>query len=256
MPRIRDQAICIRQIDWSETSQIVGVLTREHGQVRGLAKGSKRNSPSAIAKFSGGIELLTAGEILAIIRPAGLATITEWDLQKPYWHLRRNLGAQHLAMYAADLIAALLPEHDPHPATFDELDRLLVSLANPGRPDSDLLRFQCRLLQDIGYEPQLHQNARTGLILPDDPVYLFDPHAGGLLQHDGRLGSDTDDAGPWRVRRETIDALRAGMGVQGDERITGFEDKTIERANKLLCVYIRCILDRDLPTMSVVLGRG
>ena len=56
MSRFKDQAVCIRMIDWSETSQIVALLTREHGVLRGLAKGSKRMSPSAISRFSGGIE--------------------------------------------------------------------------------------------------------------------------------------------------------------------------------------------------------
>jgi hypothetical protein len=57
-------------------------------------------------------------------------------------------------------------------------------------------------------------------------------------------------AGPWRVRRETIAALRATASGQ----LNGSTDaKSIERANRLLCVYARAILDRHLPTMDFVL---
>ena len=102
MARFKEDAICIRYLDWSETSQIVVLLTREHGKLRGLAKGSKRTSPGALARYSGGIELLTLGQVVGLTKPTSeLATITEWDLQDPYPHLRRDLSAQHLGLYAA-----------------------------------------------------------------------------------------------------------------------------------------------------------
>ena len=66
MPAIRDEALCIRHWDWSETSQTVSLFTRTHGLVRGLAKGSRREK----SNFSGGIELLTRGQALFILKPA------------------------------------------------------------------------------------------------------------------------------------------------------------------------------------------
>ena len=134
MPRFKDHAICIRHIDWSETSQVVALLTREQGKVRALAKGSKRTSPGAVARFSGGIELLTLGQAVGIIKPStDLATLTEWDLQNPYFHLRRDLAAHETALYAADLSNALLADHDPHAGVFAALAQLLEVLAEPSR---------------------------------------------------------------------------------------------------------------------------
>ena len=107
MPRIKDQAICLRLLDWSETSQIVQLLTREHGKVSGLAKGSKRFAPSSIARFSGGIELMTGGELLANHKPTtDLLNITEWDLQQPWWH-----AASQVLLLAPELRGASLVHH-------------------------------------------------------------------------------------------------------------------------------------------------
>ncbi|MHC4990131.1 MAG: DNA repair protein RecO, partial [Planctomycetota bacterium] len=64
MPTIQDQAVCIRHWDFSETSQTVSLLSREHGVIRGLAKGAKREKGT----FSGGIDLLTVGEVVAITK--------------------------------------------------------------------------------------------------------------------------------------------------------------------------------------------
>ena len=47
MPIIADTAICIRCWDFSETSQTVSLVTREHGVVRGLAKGAKREKEAS-----------------------------------------------------------------------------------------------------------------------------------------------------------------------------------------------------------------
>ncbi|HAC09503.1 MAG TPA: DNA repair protein RecO, partial [Phycisphaerales bacterium] len=53
MPTIRDEAVCVRHWDFSETSQTVSLFLRDHGLVRGLAKGARRERGS----FSGGFDL-------------------------------------------------------------------------------------------------------------------------------------------------------------------------------------------------------
>ncbi len=267
MPRFKDQAICIRDLDWSETSQVVVLLTQQHGKVRGLAKGSKRQSPSSIARFSGGIELLTAGQVIATTRPSSdLASITEWDLQQDYFPLRRHLHAQRLAMYAADVCNALLADEDAHPQTFALLQTLLDELCHPvsaaGEPlptpatpagadaltgaearGRSLLRFQWGVLTDGGYQPELDRDVRQGGSLAARATYSFDPIAGGLTTEPGLAD--------WRVRAATVKTLRA---VAVDEPLTQAQPADLERANRLLCVYLRAVLDKELPTMDVLLA--
>src|SRR5690606_40070296 len=81
MPTITDNAVCIRRWDFSETSQTVSLFTREHGILRGIAKGAKREK----GNFSGGLDILTRGEVVAILKPGReLATLTAWQLQEIY----------------------------------------------------------------------------------------------------------------------------------------------------------------------------
>ncbi len=243
MPRFKDQAICIRHLDWSETSQVVVLLTREHGKVRGLAKGAKRTSPSAIARFSGGIELLTRGEIVATTRPtAALATLTEWDLQDDCFHLRHNLEAQRVAMAAADLCNAMLADEDPHPGAYALMHDLLEALRT-SPPQAALLTFQWGLLADCGYRPELDADVRSGEPLGDASAYTFDPVAGGLTLSNG--------VADWRVRAATVQLLRR---LSAGEPFDAQDQDGVTRANRLLCVYARAILDRELPTMRLILG--
>jgi DNA repair protein RecO (recombination protein O) len=244
MPRFKDQAICIREIDWSETSQVVALLTAEHGQVRGLAKGSKRTSPSHMQRFSGGIELLNLGQVVATTKPtAQLATITEWDLQQDFFHLRRDLTAQQLAMYAADLAGAFVPELDPRPSTFHALVQFLADLAEPADREAALLRWQWTVIEEGGFQPELERDVRQDAALGDRPEYGFDPVAGGFT---------VESTGPdWRVRRRTVELLRA---IARGETIERFDEADCRRGNRLLAAYGRAILERELPTMRLVLG--
>ena len=286
MPRTKDQAICIRHLDWSETSQVVVLLTENHGKLRGLAKGSKRMTPSSIQRYSGGIELLTRGEIVWVSKPGvELATLTEWDLQDDHHHLRRDLASHRLAMYAADVCNAVLADHDALPRTYAALRVFLEALRegrNPGEaaaagspgfgrgtdassgappkpadaasaasarsPQAALLRFQWEALDDAGYRPELFRDAATGGELGDEAMYAFDPKAGGLTAA-GRVGGQD-----WRVRRATVEALRAAASRDGSSFATP-EPDAVARANKLLCVYLRTILDQELPTMRLLLDK-
>lgn len=246
MPRFKDQAICIRHIDWSESSQVVVLLTLEHGKLRGVAKGSKRVSPSAVQRFSGGIELLTMGQVVAVSkRTAELATVTEWDLENDYHFLRQNLRGQRLAMYGADLANAMLADEDAHPGAFKAVSDFLDGLAEPDWQALALLRFQWALLEDCGYRPELGRDVRRDGLLGEAKAYTFDPVAGGLTIENG-----IDD---WRVRRQTVELLRK---LSAGEDISNANADSVGRANRLLCVYARSILDKELPTMQVVLNGG
>lgn len=246
MPRYTDLAICIRDLDWSETSQVVVLLTQNHGKVRALAKGSRRQSPSAVARFSGGINLLNLGQAIFSTRPTTqLAAMTEWDLRADHHHLRTHLPAQWSAMYAADLTHALLADEDPHTGAFAALATLLDELARPAHVSAALLRFQWVLLGEVGYRPELDHDVADGGALPLAKTYSFDPRLGGLTARNGIRDER------WRVRRETVELLRKVAGEPNANLLADAE--TINRANRLLCTYARALLDKELPTMRLVL---
>ncbi|MAE61010.1 MAG: DNA repair protein RecO [Planctomycetaceae bacterium] len=245
MPTIKDQAICIRSVDWSETSQIVVLLTEQHGKISATAKGAKRQTTSTIEKFSGGVDLLAAGEAVLIARPASdLANLTEWDLHQGHWHLRHDLSAFEAAMYAADLVHHLLSDRDAHPRTYQALRRFLLQLARPDDQAPALLTFQWALADDLGYRPVLDRDAQTGQPIDDNALTLaFNPIAGGLV-------ADTGADDRWRVRQATVLALRS---VAAGDDIPPQAAENLLRANRLLCAYFRAILDRQLPTMDYLL---
>ncbi len=73
---VTDDGICLRVVDFSETSQIVGMFTRGHGLVPLIAKGAKRASKKNV--MSGPLDLLTSGEVVFV--PARVGQVRPLDL--------------------------------------------------------------------------------------------------------------------------------------------------------------------------------
>ncbi|MEZ6232675.1 MAG: DNA repair protein RecO [Phycisphaerales bacterium] len=266
MPRVVDQAICLRHWDWSETSQIAWLLTREHGVVRGVAKGAKREK----AAFSGGLELATRGELVFIPKHDALSTLASWDLQESYFAAHPGAAASSRAFFAAmyllDLAQHFVQEGDPHPPVFDALALTLrlvgdaaVAAARPSAGAEPLARrpillMQWTCLDQAGLRPMLDRSAESGQPLRKAASYALSPALGGLVADPGA------DAPPslLRVRAATIALLRRlDTDPPPDHAevltiLTAASNEDTERAARLLHRYIQHVLGRPLNTGSLV----
>ncbi|MFI4915199.1 MAG: DNA repair protein RecO [Phycisphaerales bacterium JB060] len=235
MPPIHDDAICLRHSEWSETSQHVTLLCREHGLVRGLSRGSRRERSA----FSGGFELLARGQVVFYEKATReLANITAWDLTATHGHLRRDLSSLWRGMFAIDLAQRALPVREPHPRSFDQLASLLAG-ASIGM--EDLTRYQWALLDEAGHKPDL------GDANPIPPVVYYLPDR-------GRIEADRPAGGvqAWPMRGLTLEALRSITGGQGPR--TPPDERTWTRAAAFLCVNWMWVLGRPIPAAHAVFG--
>lgn len=236
MPTIHDEAVCVRHWDFSETSQTVSLFLREHGVVRGLAKGARRER----GNFSGGFDLFTRGEIVAIVKPGReLATLTEWTLLETFPTIRRSASCNRAAWYFADLVGRFLHQPEPHPATWDALVEALRGLEDEDLVQHAILGFQWTILCDLGYRPRLDLEGVTG-----DPV-AFSPASGGIV-------ADTGAGDRWRVRRATVDVLTALDA--GTSPATLDDADAVARAARLLGAWIRELLGQESVPMKLLFG--
>lgn len=243
MASVFDSGICVRVWDWSETSQTVAVLSREHGLVRGVAKGSKREKSG----FSGGFEIATRGQVgLQIKRGDQLSLLTSWDLSDTYPVVRTTSSGFGAAMALLEVAQSCVQPLDPHPGLFDALSAALAALS--GSRDGDVARvaeFLWRALADTGHKPELDHDVNTGAPLAEAATYAFSPRLGGLVADAG-----LQDA--WRVRAETVQTLRA---MDAGQTLSA-GPATHERAARLLWSYWRELIGRELPATGTYLGAG
>ena len=184
MALTRDRCICLRKVEYSETSQILTLFGREHGLMRLIAKGAHRRTKAGASKFDGGLDLLDLGDAVFSLRlEKDLATLTEWSLRDGHLELRSDLRALYLGQYAVELVSLLVEEHDPHPALFDRLDQTLKELGT-ARREEIFLAFQLDLFRETGYLPDLTACSNCHTPFSDRVPCSFSPSRGGIICRD------------------------------------------------------------------------
>jgi DNA repair protein RecO (recombination protein O) len=176
----REPAICLRAVDYSETSQVLQFLTRNAGVLSLMGKGTKRPKSST----GGAVDLLAEGELVFIAKKReGLGVLVEFTESVSRRSLRTHAVALNAALYALELAGESLAENDPHPDVFDLLHNVLVRLAEPNVPVPAVMAyFQWRLLRNVGLLGQMHACTGCGVGASGGPgrVY-FSSAQGGLL---------------------------------------------------------------------------
>ena len=137
-------ALVLRTTDWSETSRIATLWTREFGKVRALAKGGRRLK----SNFETALDLLTVCSIVFLRKSSGsLDLLTEAQVVRRFPQLPKDLQALYAAYYVAELLADWTEDYDPHPTLFDEALQTLEALGTPETATGPrLVRFEMVLL--------------------------------------------------------------------------------------------------------------
>jgi DNA repair protein RecO (recombination protein O) len=182
VPSEKATALVLRTSDWSETSKIATLWTREFGKVRVLAKGGRRLK----SNFEVALDLLTLCTIVLVRKTSGsLDLLTEAQVVRRFPLLSTDLPALYAGYYVAELLADWTEDYDPHPRLFDEALETLGALGSRDVATGPrLMRFELVLLQELGYSPALDTCAACGREAPPGRVkrsVAFSPAAGGIV---------------------------------------------------------------------------
>jgi DNA repair protein RecO (recombination protein O) len=171
-------ALVVRTVDWSDTSRIAVLWTREFGKVRVLAKGGRRLK----SNFESALDLLTLCSIVLLRKSSGtLDLLTEARVVERFSPLRQHLPALYAGYYVAELLGEGTEDYDPHPALFDEAVATLRELGSAGNGVGPrLARFELVLLRELGYGPALVECAACGNPVGGDEL-AFSAAGGGVL---------------------------------------------------------------------------
>lgn len=181
--KIKDTAVCLRAVNYSETSQVVTLLTRDNGKISAMAKGSRRPKSA----FDGAIEVFSFGQVMfmeAVVHDQ-LCTLTEFVQMPRFWLLRANLSAMNAGLFAVELTECFCQPHCPQPELFDVLCDGLERLQKSADQTAvliGLVEYQLALLSQAGIMPRLNVCANCGSAVQGLRGELyFSSAANGLL---------------------------------------------------------------------------
>jgi|WetSurMetagenome_2_1015567.scaffolds.fasta_scaffold64198_1 DNA repair protein RecO (recombination protein O) len=247
MPIHKSLILILRCQDWSETSQVVHILSREAGRLRCLAKGSRRG----LNPFSGPLDRWTVGEaVFSMVDPNRLATLTELFETERFPGFRDRLPAFYGASSVTELVLALVPDLEPQPDLFDlVLEGLrLLDKAEPAACQAVTLAIMWRLLAILGYVPPMDRCVQCQTPVDASGPVDYSAGVGGVV-----CPACRPPQGSHRLTGKAVEAIAFLLAAPWDEvqrvRLTA---ATASHLKTVLGARVQELTDRKLSALRYV----
>jgi DNA repair protein RecO (recombination protein O) len=172
----RVEAVVLRHADYGEADRMLTLYTRQFGKTRALAKGARKIA----SRKAGHLEPFTYVK-LQLAQARDMPLITQADTIDMYQPLREDLILTSHAAYVLELLDRFTyADEMENSALFRLLTDTLSRLASKTDPWLALRYYEIRLLDHLGFRPQLFECANCGReIKPEDQFFSFS--AGGAI---------------------------------------------------------------------------
>ena len=166
----------LRHSDYGEADRLLTLYTRQLGKTRALAKGARKIA----SRKAGHIEPFTHAK-LQLAKGRDLLILTQADTVDAYLPLREDLILTSHASYVMELLDRFTYEEEiESPSTFRLLTDTLSRLASKSDPWLVIRYYEMRLLDHLGFRPQLFECANCGREIKAEDQY-FSFSAGGVI---------------------------------------------------------------------------
>ncbi len=151
MPLVETESVVLKTHDLAEADRIIVLLTRDHGVVRGVAKGVKRLK----SRFGSAFEPFSVVRVEYFQKDSvELVALQKAEIVRSSFAAAGDPEFLHKFSYLGDLLTSFLPPHDPNEKVY-RMTRACLDVA-AARPDSLLpvgVYFELWLLRLAGYMP-------------------------------------------------------------------------------------------------------
>jgi DNA repair protein RecO (recombination protein O) len=189
--RVQDQAAYVlHRYDWSESSLILDIWSRDFGRLAVVAKGAKKPA----SQFR---------PILLPLQPLWLSWRGDAEvrtLRAAQWQggaVMPQGEALLTGFYLNELLLRLLARDDPHPRLFDIYDQAVRDLSGRVETLLNVARaFELFVLRDLGVLPTLSQESAALTDVVPEQTYRLRPQAG--LMHAPEDAVDALTGAQWQ----------------------------------------------------------
>jgi DNA repair protein RecO (recombination protein O) len=248
MPTYQADAIVLRRLDYGEADRIVTLLTREYGKLAAIAKGARRGKSSV----SGSLDLFARSNMM-LAKGKNLDVVAQVERRSDARHIVGDLRRTAYAGLVAEVVDKVLEDRHPVDEIFDLVVLTLAALNVVERsPRADAAWFLMRILEVLGYLPQLQDCASCSTLLPEAQSW-FSPLLGGVVC--ARCGSQ-EQAGSWlSVNGLKVLRLMATGQAELYDRLR-LSEALLHEIEQALEAQLEYHLDRQLKSLEFIRSIG
>jgi DNA repair protein RecO (recombination protein O) len=154
MEQIKTEAIVIRSINWSESSKIITLFSRELGLINVIAKGARKKN----SQYQGLLESLNAVEaIIYISAGRNLQILGNIELEQSFHKLRQDLNKTGYALSILELINIFFLYSESDAIFYDFLLYIISFIENHNMNEIAFWYFILKLTSFLGFRPEFSQ---------------------------------------------------------------------------------------------------
>ncbi len=240
----RTRALILKRRDFGEADRLLTLLTARQGKLDVIAKGARK----PLSTKTGHVELYTCVDVL-VHRGRELGMLVQVETVDPFLPLREDLTRSAYASYAAELLDRFTEhgDEDLH-GIFDLLNTTFGRLALDDDPRLAVRYYEIRLLELVGFRPQLNECVISGeMILPEDQFFSFSE--GGVVSPEHGYKSPTMLPVSMNALKLLRHMQRSPYSRVKSLKITPAVHAEVER---ILLGYISFLLERRLQSVAFI----
>jgi DNA repair protein RecO (recombination protein O) len=235
----RVDAIVLRHSDWGEADRLLWLFTLEMGKIRALAKGARKIR----SRKAGHLEPFTRVHLM-LAKGREILLVTQAETIEPYLPLHIDLEGITYASYAVELLDRFTYEEGENQVLYQLLVDTLGRLAQLPEKDLVIRYYELRLLDIVGFRPQLFYCLGCNEQIKPQAQY-FSAQLGGVLCP--ACGSNANGAHP--ISMQALKYLRhyqrSAFAEAKKARLTPELNREIEI---IIQHYMTYLLERGLNT--------
>jgi DNA repair protein RecO (recombination protein O) len=246
MPTYQADAVVLRRLDYGEADRILTLLTREYGKLSAIAKGSRR----AKARAATSLDLFARSRMM-LAKGHNLDVVAQAERRGDVRHISGDLQRTAYACLVAEVADKVLEERHPVDDVFQLVVTSIEQLNVPERSArADSAWFLMRILELLGYQPQLQDCPECGTPLPEAAGW-FSPLLGGVLC--ARCGAHDQAGSPLSVNALKVLRLMATGQAELYDRLRLSAD-LLSQVEQALEAQLEYHLDRRLKSLDFIRG--
>lgn len=237
----KTQAIVLRKIDFSETSQVLHFLTKDCGKISAIAKGAKRKKSA----FLGALDLLILYEITYKEKlPGNLDLLTSAVGVRDYRGITGNLDGFTAANYFLEFVDELVADGQKITGLFELLEDSLTALTDNPNVGKIIFTFEAKALKMLGFLPRVDDCAICNGELGGNNLVVFAAKHGGAVCPRCRV---TDQTKIWARRQalKEIGSFLNGASVR-------LQNQTSLHIRRVLSYYVSNLMQKAPLTLKMV----
>lgn len=171
----RVEAVILRHQDWGEADRLITLFSRERGKLRAVAKGVRK----VRSRKAGHLEPFNRVSLL-LAQGRDLPIITQAETLTAYLALQEDLLRLGHGATLLELVDRFTVEEEANPALFSLLVETLERLNHSEDTWLDVRFFEMKLLDFVGFRPQLFQCVICGEAIQAQDQF-FSCELGGVV---------------------------------------------------------------------------